>query len=70
MPVEQRGQVTLVRMESTGNRRLCQEDARASCCTKDEGRSFEVAVQREASNSHKLLQSKAAVVNVMVKRRG
>jgi hypothetical protein len=53
-----------------GNRRLCQEDARASCCTKDEGRSFEAALQREASNSHKLLQSKAAVVNVMVKRRG
>ena len=55
---------------STGDRRLCQEDARASCCTKDEGRSFEAALQREASNSHKLLQSKAAVVNVMVKRRG
>src|SRR5215469_15091965 len=52
------------------SRRLCQEDARASCCTKDEGRSFEAALQREASNSHKLLQSKAAVVNVMVKRRG
>jgi hypothetical protein len=57
-------------VESTGNRRLCQEDARASCCTKDEGRSFEAALQREASNSHKPLQSKAAVVNVMVKRRG
>ena len=70
MSVERRGQVTQVKMESTGNRRLCQEDAQASCCTKDEGRSFEAALQREASNSHKLLQSKAAVVNVMVKRRG
>ena len=70
MPAEQRRQVTCVRMESTGNRRLCQEDERSSCCTKDEGGSFEAALQREASNSHKLLQSKAAVVNVMVKRRG
>ena len=46
---------------------LCQEDAKASCCMGDEGRPFEVALQGEASNSHKLLRSKAAVVNVMVK---
>jgi hypothetical protein len=72
MPEERREQVTRVAIEQSqrANRRLCQEDARASCCTKDEGRSFEAALQREASNSHKLLQSKAAVVNVMVKRRG
>ena len=68
--MERREQAPSVKWESTGNRRLCQEDVRASCCTKDEGRSFEAALQREASNSHKLLQSKAAVVNVMVKRRG
>ena len=36
----------------------------------DEGRPFEVALQGEASNSHKLLRAKPAVVNVMVKRRG
>src|SRR5215469_2313269 len=34
------------------------------------GRPFGTALQGEVSNSHKLLQSKAAVVNVMVKRRG
>ena len=48
---------------------LCQEDAKASCCTKDEGRSLGAALWEEASNSRKLLRSKAAVVNVMVKRR-
>jgi hypothetical protein len=48
---------------------LCQEDAKASCCTKDEGRSLGAALWEEASNSHKLLRSRAAVVNVMVKRR-
>jgi len=31
---------------------------------------FGTALQGEVSNNHKLLQSKAAVVNVMVKRRG
>jgi hypothetical protein len=36
----------------------------------DEGRPFGVALQGEASNSHKLLRAKPAVVNVMVKRRG
>ena len=34
------------------------------CCTKDEGRSFEVALWEEASNCRKLLRPKAAVVNV------
>src|SRR5215831_4959382 len=48
---------------------LCQEDAKASCCTEDEGRSFGAALQGEASNCHKLLWSKAMVMNVMVKRR-
>src|SRR5215471_9939595 len=48
---------------------LCQEDAKASCCTKDEGRSLGAASWEEASNSHKLLRSRAAVGNVMVKRR-
>ena len=36
-------------------------------CTRDEGWPFGVAVKEEASNCHKLLRSKAAVVNVMVK---
>src|SRR5208283_567477 len=49
---------------------VCQEDAQASCCTRDEGGPFEVALKEEASNRHELLRSKAAVVNVMVKRRG
>ena len=40
----------------------------ARCCTKDEGRTFEAALWEEASNSRKLLRSKAAVVNVPVKR--
>ena len=48
---------------------LCQEGAKASCCTKDEGRPFGVALWGEASNCRKLLRTKAAVVNVMVKRR-
>ena len=48
---------------------LCQEGAKASCCTKDEGRSFGAALWEEASNCRKLLRSKAAVVNVPVKRR-
>ena len=47
---------------------LCQEARRCACCAEDEGRSFE-AVCKTASNSRGLLQSKAVVVNVMVKRR-
>ena len=46
---------------------LCQEDVRASCCTRDEGGPFGAGLQEQASNSRKLLQSKAAVVNVTVK---
>ncbi len=42
----------------------------ARCCTKDEGGSFGAALWEEASNCRKLLRSKAAVVNVSVKRRG
>jgi len=42
----------------------------ARCCAKDEGRSFGAALWEEASNCRKLLRSKAAVVNVSVKRRG
>jgi hypothetical protein len=49
---------------------LCQEGAKASCCAKDEGRSFGAALWEEASNCRKLLRPKAAVVNVPVKRRG
>lgn len=49
---------------------LCQEDAQASCCARDGGRPSGAALQEEASNCHELLRSKAAVVNVMVKRRG
>jgi hypothetical protein len=37
----------------------------ARCCTGDEGRPFEAGLQKQASNSHELLRSKAAVVNVM-----
>jgi hypothetical protein len=48
---------------------LCHEDAQASCYTRDEGRPFEVALEGEASNSQKLLRTKAVVVNVLVKRR-
>ena len=50
--------------------RVCQEDANASCCTKDEGGPFDAALWGEASNCRKLLRTKAAVVNVPVKRRG
>ena len=49
---------------------LCQEDAKASCCARDGGRPSGAALQEEASNCHELLRPKAAVVNVMVKRRG
>ena len=50
--------------------RVCQEDAKAFCCTEDEGGPFEAALWGEASNCRKLLRAKAAVVNVPVKRRG
>ena len=42
----------------------------ARCCAKDEGSSFGAALWEEASNCRKPLRSKAAVVNVPVKRRG
>ena len=48
---------------------LCQEAWKSACCAEDEGRSFGVVLQGKAPNSHGLLQSKAAVVDVMVKRR-
>src|SRR5467141_1065962 len=48
---------------------LCQEGARAPCCTRDEGGPFGAVLWGKASNRHELLRSKAAVVNVMVKRR-
>jgi hypothetical protein len=38
---------------------LCQEDAQASCCTKDEGGPFGATLQGEASNSHELLSVKS-----------
>ena len=38
-------------------RGLCQEDARASCCTRDEGGPFGAGLQEQASNSRKLLLS-------------
>ena len=41
----------------------------ARCCARDEGRSFGAALWEEASNCRELLRSKAAVVNVSVKRR-
>jgi hypothetical protein len=49
---------------------LCHEDVKASCCTRDGGRPSGAALQEEAPNRHEPLRSKAAVVNVMVKRRG
>ena len=48
---------------------MCHEDAQASCCTRDEGRPFVVALEGETANRQKLLQAKAVVVNVLVKRR-
>jgi len=57
---------------ASGERRetgvLCQEDARASCCVRDEGRPFGAALQGEASNRQELLRPKPAVVNVLVKK--
>jgi len=52
-----------------GPRRVCVKNALvgAWCCAGDEGRPFEAGLQKQASNSHELLRSKAAVVNVMVK---
>jgi hypothetical protein len=49
---------------------LCQEDAKRRAVRKMKVCPFGTALQGEVSNSHKLLQTKAAVVNVMVKRRG
>jgi hypothetical protein len=49
---------------------LCHEDAQASCCTREEGWPFEAALEGEASNTQKLLRTKAVVVNVLVQRRG
>jgi len=49
------GRVSIVRWNPKGMRRLCHEEAQASCCTGDEGWSLEAALQGEASNSHKLL---------------
>ena len=46
---------------------LCQEGARAPCCTRDEGRSFEVGNQVLISSHRKLLSLKATVVNVAEK---
>ena len=42
----------------------------ARCCAKDEGSTFGAALSVEATNCRKLLRTKAAVVNVPVKRRG
>jgi len=80
MPAERREQVTRVGIVRVNGQpeeldgsdgRVCQEDANASCCAKDEGGPFEAALWGEASNCRKLLRKKkAAVVNVPVKRRG
>ena len=52
------------------NRSACvKKRGKCACCAEDEGRSFEVVLQEKTSNSHELLQSKAVVVSVMVKRR-
>ena len=50
-------------------RRVSRRSESAPCCAFDEGRSLGAAVQEEAPNRHERLRSKAAVVNVMVKRR-
>src|SRR5437667_6509189 len=47
---------------------LCQEARERACCTEDEGGPFGVVLQEKAPNCHELLQSKAAVVDVMVKK--
>jgi hypothetical protein len=52
------------------NRSACvRKRGKSACCAEDEGRTFGVVLQEKAPNSHELLQSKAVVVNVMVKRR-
>ena len=48
---------------------MCHEDAQASCGTRDAGRPFAVTLEGQASNSQKLLRTKAVVVNVLVKKR-
>ena len=46
-------------VESEGHEeKLCQEDAKASCCTRDEGGPLGTALWGEVSNCHKLLRSK------------
>ena len=42
---------------------LCQEDAKAFCCTEDEGGPFGVAVQAETSNHLLLLHLRGVVVS-------
>ena len=54
---------------SGGGKGCVKKTRNALCCTRDEGGSFGAVLYGKASNSHKLLRSKAAVVNVMVKRR-
>jgi hypothetical protein len=58
------------RAAAEGQRRvvLCQEDAVASCCARDEGGPFGAVLQGEVSNRHKVLRTKAVVLNVVVKR--
>jgi len=48
-------------------RTQCAPRRRKLCCTGDEGRPLEVAMQVEASNRLKLLWSKAMVVSVKEK---
>jgi len=49
--------------------RVSRRSEGALCCAFDEGRSLGAALQEEAPNRHERLRPKAAVVNVMVKRR-
>src|SRR5262249_61595025 len=49
--------------------RLSKEVERAACCWRYKGGRLGPVVKGRAENRHELLRSKAAVVNVMVKRR-
>jgi hypothetical protein len=49
--------------------RIVSRSTESACYTEDEGGPFGVILQERAPNSHELLQAKAAVVDVMVKRR-
>lgn len=40
------------------------KEAIAACCTRDEGRSLDIAFQEEVSNHPKLLRSRVVVVSV------